>query len=165
MEMFDKFLVAMDISDMAEEVFSTALDLAVKHNASLLLLHVLSPEDDYSPFPIPSNLLDIYPVVGNDLTLETWRQQWKDFECEGLKMLEMRSAQAIQAGLKVESQQIYGSPARTICQLAQRSQVDLIVLGRRGRSGLSELLLGSVSNYVVHHASCSVLIVQLSDRE
>ncbi|MEO0350033.1 MAG: universal stress protein, partial [Cyanobacteria bacterium P01_A01_bin.15] len=37
---------------------------------------------------------------------------------------------------------------------------DLIMMGRRGRSGFSELLLGSVSNYVMHHAPCSVLTVQ-----
>ncbi len=37
---------------------------------------------------------------------------------------------------------------------------DLIVLGRRGRTGLAEALLGSVSNYVLHHAPCSVLVVQ-----
>ncbi len=37
---------------------------------------------------------------------------------------------------------------------------DLIVVGRRGRSGLSELILGSASNYVLHHAPCSVLTLQ-----
>ncbi|NEO65320.1 MAG: universal stress protein, partial [Moorea sp. SIO4G2] len=36
----------------------------------------------------------------------------------------------------------------------------LIVLGRRGLGGLKEMVLGSVSNYVVHHAPCSVLVVQ-----
>jgi hypothetical protein len=36
-------------------------------------------------------------------------------------------------------------------------------MGRRGRTGISELLLGSVSNYVTHHATCSVLIVQGKD--
>lgn len=47
-----------------------------------------------------------------------------------------------------------------ICELARNWNADLIILGRRGRTGLSELLLGSVSNYVLHHAPCSVLTVQ-----
>ena len=43
---------------------------------------------------------------------------------------------------------------------SQNWEADLIVIGRRGHQGLSEILLGSVSNYVVHHAPCSVLVVQ-----
>ncbi|MEY3330640.1 MAG: hypothetical protein RLZZ115_3525 [Cyanobacteriota bacterium] len=37
---------------------------------------------------------------------------------------------------------------------------DLVIVGRRNRSELAELFLGSVSNYVVHHVKCSVLVVQ-----
>jgi nucleotide-binding universal stress UspA family protein len=159
--MFNKFLVAMDMSEMAEVVYSTALSLAIKHHASLILLHVLSSEEDYSPLPIPPNLIDLYPVTGNDLTLETWRKQWEEFEHEGLAMLKKRAVEASKAGISVEYQQIYGSSARTICKVAKEAEIDLIIIGRRGRSGLSELLLGSVSNYVLHHAPCSVLTVQL----
>ena len=47
-----------------------------------------------------------------------------------------------------------------ICKLAQEWNADLIVMGRRGHSILSELVLGSVSSYVIHRAHCSVHIVQ-----
>lgn len=160
--MFNKILVAMDMSEMAKDVYSVALSMAVKHNANLILLHVLSSDEDYSPLLIPPNLSEIYPVTGgNDSTLQSWRQQWEDFVHEGLEMLKKRAAEANNAGIQVDFQQIYGNSARTICKIAEDSHVDLIVLGRRGRSGLSELLLGSVSNYVIHHAPCSVLTVQL----
>lgn len=159
--MFNKLLVAIDMSEMAKDVYSTALSLAIKHNANLILLHVLSHEEDYSPLPIPSNINEIYPATGNDLTLETWRKQWVDFEHEGLEMLKKRADEATRAGIQVEYQQIYGNAARSICKLAETSHVDLIIIGRRGKSGLGELFLGSVSNYVLHHAPCSVLIVQL----
>ena len=49
-----------------------------------------------------------------------------------------------------------------ICNAAISWQADLIIMGRRGRTGLSELFLGSVSNYVLHHAPCAVLVVQHS---
>jgi len=52
-----------------------------------------------------------------------------------------------------------GSPGRVICEIAKAWQADLIILRRRGYSGLTEMLLGSVSNYVLHHAPCSIHVV------
>lgn len=158
--MYRKILTAIDLSAMGEIVFNEALSLATKYEASLLLLHVLSPEEDYSPLPIPPNLGELYPARGNDLTLDYWRQQWQEFEDKGLEMLKQKSDLAGQSGIKGEYQQIYGQAGKSICKVARDEGVDLIVIGRRGRSGLGELFLGSVSNYVLHHAPCSVLIVQ-----
>jgi len=158
--MFKKILVAMDLSAFGTEVFATALNLATLHQAHLLLLHVLSPEEDNSPLPIPSNLRDIYPAQGNDFTLSQWRQEWQDFEQEGINTLQAEQQSAEKAGVTADYEQIYGNPAKTICRVAKNNDIDLIVIGRRGRSGISELMMGSVSNYVLHHAPCSVLIVQ-----
>jgi nucleotide-binding universal stress UspA family protein len=44
--------------------------------------------------------------------------------------------------------------------VARTWNADLIVIGRRGLRGLAEMFLGSVSNHVIHHAHCSVLVVQ-----
>jgi nucleotide-binding universal stress UspA family protein len=158
--MYRKILTAMDLSAMGEIVFHQALSLATKYGANLSLLHVLSPEEDYSPLPIPPNLGEIYPAQGNDLTLDYWRQQWQEFENKGVDMLKKRSELAFEQGIEGEYRQIYGQAGKTICKVAQETGSDLIILGRRGRSGLGELFLGSVSNYVLHHAPCSVLIVQ-----
>jgi nucleotide-binding universal stress UspA family protein len=158
--MYQKILIALDLSESGETVFNDAVSLASKYEANLLLLHVLSPEEDYSPLPIPPNLADIYPAQGNDLTLDFWRQQWEEFEQKGVAMLQKKAHQAGEQGVKGEYRQIYGHAAKTICKVAREENVDLIVIGRRGRSGLGELFLGSVSNYVLHHAPCSVLIVQ-----
>jgi nucleotide-binding universal stress UspA family protein len=53
-----------------------------------------------------------------------------------------------------------GEPGQEICLVAKDWGADLIVIGRHARGGLSELLLGSVSNHVIHHADCSVLVVK-----
>ena len=53
-----------------------------------------------------------------------------------------------------------GDPGPVICSVAQTWGADLILMGRRGLSGLGELVLGSASNYVLHHAACSVLVMQ-----
>ena len=67
--------------------------------------------------------------------------------------------------LNTEFRQLPGSPGRTICHLAWSWQADLIIVGNQGRSRIGELLLGSVSNYVLHHAPCSVLTVKNYIRE
>ena len=162
--MYKKILVAMDMSEMSEEVFAQALAVAQQQGkATMMLLHVLSPEEDNSPLPIPPDMTELYPAVGNDFTLEAWREQWEEFERQGLEMLRSHGEEAARMGLNVEVKQISGSPSKNICKLARDWQADLIIIGRRGRSGLKEIFLGSVSNYVLHHAPCSVLIVQSPD--
>jgi len=75
-------------------------------------------------------------------------------------MLRSLADKATNAGVETTFHQSLGSPDRSICELAYELNVDLIILGRRGRCGLNELILGSVSNYVLHHAHCSVLTIQ-----
>lgn len=157
--MFQKVLVAIDTSTIAKHVFAQALSLAKALNADILLLHVLSGEQEGSPnMPIlPS--FGYYPGV-SEKTLNIYQQQWQALEKQGLEMLRSHAEKALAVEVKAEFSQNVGSPGRTICEVARSWDADLIIMGRRGRSGLSELLLGSVSNYVLHHAPCSVLTVQ-----
>ncbi len=157
--MFKKILVPIDMSSVGQKVFEEALSLAKSQQSSLILLHVLSAEEEGSPLPVPSDLSQWHPAVGNDLTLESWRKEWEDFEKESLDTLELRMTKAKQMGVGTTVKQVYGSPSRVICKIAKQEEVDLIIMGHRGRSGLEELIMGSVSNYVFHHAPCSVLIV------
>ena len=158
--MFKKIIVALDLSDMGKLVFDRALSLAKEQEAKLLLLHALSPEEDNSPLPVPPDLTQLYPAVGNDLTLEMWKEQWQAFEQLGVETLEHYCQTAIEAGVKAEPRQSLGNPGKVICKTATEEKAELIVIGHRGRRGLSEFFLGSVSNYVMHHADCSVLVVQ-----
>jgi nucleotide-binding universal stress UspA family protein len=77
-----------------------------------------------------------------------------------LEMLHLYTAEATAAGVEVEYKQDFGQPGETICKFARDWQADLIVMGRRHwLSGMEEFVLGRVSNYVLHHAFCCVLIV------
>ena len=62
--------------------------------------------------------------------------------------------------LKITGEVIQGSPTQVIVEEAESWGADLIVLGSRGLGAWNRLLLGSVSNAVVHHAKCSVEIVR-----
>jgi len=158
--MFQKILVAMDHSPMAVLLFDAALSLAKANQAELMLLHVLSGEAEGSPLPIPVNADQVFWASGSEMNLELWKQQWDAYETEGLAILRSRAVEANQLGVNTEFRQIPGSAGRTICRLAQAWEADLILLGNRGRTGIKELVLGSVSNYVLHHASCSVLTLK-----
>ncbi|MFN6485242.1 MULTISPECIES: universal stress protein [unclassified Nostoc] len=159
--MFKKILVALDRSEMGQQVFDEALGLAKLTQASLMLLHVLSPEEEGSPYvPMPSNM-DYYPGLSSQ-SFDLYQKQWDTFKNLGIQMLQSFCAQANKAGVTTEFTQNVGNPGRIVCDLAHSYGADLIVMGRRGHSGLMELFLGSVSNYVLHHASCSVHVVNLS---
>lgn len=157
--MVNKILVALDSSDFARHVFDRALFLAQASNGKMMLLHVLSPEAEDSPVSPRIISMEMNSLASAEL-IRNYQQQWEAFELKCLDLLRSLTEQATAAGVPTEFTQIPGSPGRSICQLASSWEADLLVMGRRGRSGLSELILGSVSNYVIHHVKCSVFLVQ-----
>ena len=170
-EMFDKILVAIDRSPTNEQVFYEALSLAKANQARLFLLHVLSEEEEGSPilshYPTLSgrkHCLHLDPHISR-MANELYHQQWKAFAAEGLDILRTFSQKAIAMGVDTEFSQITGHPSLTICDFAQSCQAQAIVIGSRGYSGLKEMFLGSVSNYIVHHAPCSVLLVRTCTKD
>jgi nucleotide-binding universal stress UspA family protein len=155
--MFKKILVAIDSSDSSHDVFKTALDIAKNDRASLLLLHIISFEEQGNlPIPMPAGL-EYFQTPDTEL-LKIYREQWQNYQTKSLELLKSLADRSTAEGINAEFHQIPGSPGRKICEFARSSNVDLIVMGHRGISGLNELLLGSVSNYVLHHAPCSVLM-------
>lgn len=150
--MFRKILVALDRSDdISEHVFRGALNLALATKASLKLLHVLSVDEKESP-----SILTLINTPEN-------KKHWEEFEKPGLDLLKSLASEATTAGVTTEYYQTLGRPGHVICETALHWEAGLIVVGRRGLSGISELILGSVSNYVTHYAPCSVLVVQRSE--
>jgi len=63
-------------------------------------------------------------------------------------------------GLPAEARIVDGDPREELIELARRERSDLIVVGSHGRTGLTKLVLGSVSSHVVTHAPCTVVVVK-----
>ena len=162
--MFTKILVALDNSPQRDMVFSKALTLAQQSQAKLMLVHVLSAYEEGSP-GIPIRSYHAYYPVLDDTTWKVYQQRWESFEAKGLEQLNREIEMAQNAGIEAEFSQPAGDPPQMICNTAKSWAADLIVIGSHGRRGLGELLLGSVSNYVMHHAQCSVLVVHRSPEE
>jgi nucleotide-binding universal stress UspA family protein len=152
--MLKKILVAVDLSTNNEKIVSEAILVAKAIGAKLMLIHVLSEdEDSHPPYPLITEM-GYYPL--NNIIFE----DYETYEKKGLALLRSYTNRATAEGLETEFTQTVGNPGKMICDMAQNWEADLIVIGRRGHSGWNELVLGSVSNYVLHHARCSVFIVQ-----
>lgn len=161
--MFRTILVALDHSEIALAVFDQALDLAATTEARLILLHVLSTDDQDAP-NTPTTFPSMYYYPGLSTTsVEVYQQEWKHYKQTAIDTLKAQAQEAALAGIPVETAQCQGDPGEKICEVAKTCGADLILLGSRGRAGISEWLLGSVSNYVMHHAPCSVLISRESE--
>ncbi|HIK04413.1 MAG TPA: universal stress protein [Trichormus sp. M33_DOE_039] len=157
--MYDKILVAIDQSEISQHIFDEAVFLAKATNAEMMLLHILSPLEDPYISPIFMQPDAIYPTVPPAPT-DTYIRQWEQIKQERLEWLRSLTNTATDTGVKTGFTQNMGDAGRIICEVARSWPADLIMLGRRGRAGLSEFFLGSVSNYVLHHAPCSVMVIQ-----
>ncbi|NJM61888.1 MAG: universal stress protein [Oscillatoriales cyanobacterium RU_3_3] len=156
--MLDKILVAVDRSENAEQVLDVAIALAKAMGASLMLLHVLSSEEKDCPQMPLMTTPQYYPTEKK--LFEEYYQQWQIYEQQGIEMLRSYTAKAKAEGANADFTQSFGNPGRAICEMAKTWGADSIVMGHRGYSGLKELVLGSASNYVLHHAPCSVFTVK-----
>ena len=162
--MFRKLVVALDSSHESHFILEEALDLATAMNSEVLLLHVLSSEEKGAPdIAYTSSSLDyLYAHTG---IISSYRETWRQHSQNCVEQLKQHAAYANSKGVEVEWTQQVGSPGKMICTTARMWQADLIVMGRHGFQGIHEWFMGSVSNYVTHHANCSVIAINLSARE
>jgi nucleotide-binding universal stress UspA family protein len=154
---FKKILVALDNSSQSSLVFEQALELAQTEESHLMLFHCLSLETDgaWTPFVGTLGDMDMYN------TFQRLQRERLHNKVESVhRWLQTYCQQATAHNVPCELDCKLGDVGSQICEAARQWEADVIVLSRRGRKGLSELLLGSVSNYVLHYAPCSVLVVQ-----
>lgn len=155
--MFEKILVAIDRSPVSEQAFHQAIELAKRIDGQLMLIHVQDAHEETYPNPVlPTD--SNYPLMQAEM-LQTHLQEWAVLEQQGLELLQSHADQAKAAGVATEFTQSFGNPGQTICALARSWGAKLIVVGRQEQSRLEEMLMGSVSHSVLHHAPCSVLVV------
>lgn len=155
---FQKILVAIDRSGLCKFVFAQALELAKTNQAALMLFHSVDEGLSQPTLSVPTEL-GLYSEAVN--AVYEVRQQQVEKQIEQVQALLRNYCEtATSQGILTEFDYKVGEAGQWLCKMAQNWNADLIILGRRGRKGLTEALLGSVSNYVLHHAPCSVLVIQ-----
>ena len=135
-----QILAALDGSPTSEAALEQAIQLATAFGSTVFLVHVL----------------DMYPesiAVASDME--------ERLSQEAREILENGQARVEAAGVACAGTSVHigGQPHAFITREATERNVDLIVLGSHGRTGLRKLLVGSVAERVIGHAPCPVLVV------
>ena len=149
-----KILIALDYDPSAEKIAETGYALAKAMNADVMLLHVTAEAAYYAA-------MDYSPVMGyagfsgftstnlSEMT-DRLKTESEQFLLQSKKHLGDDNIMTIVAD---------GETADTILFTAEQNQADIIVLGSHSRRGLDKLLMGSVSEKVLHHTKVPLFIV------
>jgi len=134
-------LVAVDGSKSSKKAFDKSVFLAQKCNSKLYVVHVVLDWEYGGDSAATFELID-------------------ELRAKGSELLEQCKKQALQSSVQVETVLEQGDYAHEIIEVAKRKDCELIIMGSRGMSPIKELLLGSVTLKVMHHASCPVMVVR-----
>jgi nucleotide-binding universal stress UspA family protein len=138
--MFRRILFAHNATPAAERALLYLEHLARLESAEVVVLHV---------YELPERYL---ATQGYDLLLQQLEMVAQEVVNDTVEYLQ-------KAGISALGIIHAGAPARTILETAQDEKVSLIVLGTRGPSNMTDILLGDVSTEVLRHASCPVFLV------
>jgi nucleotide-binding universal stress UspA family protein len=145
----DTILFPTDFSDVAEGAFAHAAHLALQYNATIHVFNVVGPDADES-----ANPMDFLPVRSAEGTPDE----------EAVRKMDVQTVTQERGTVPVVYAQTNSdSPPDAIVNRAEEQDIDLVVMGTRGRRGMNRLLSGSVSEVVVRRAPCPVFTVLARD--
>lgn len=145
--MFKKILVPVDGSRFSINAAKKAVSIAQKMGSKITLLHVVNHSQLFSLGPTQS-----MPVITDRMV--------EGLNSGGERILKDALAALNPMAVEVECELAWGSPPQVIVEKAREEKYDLIVIGSRGLSAITGLLLGSVSDRVSNLAPCPVMIVK-----
>jgi nucleotide-binding universal stress UspA family protein len=149
---FSKILVAIDGSEESIKAAECAIEIAKKDNAQLIAFTVL----DLSNPRHLSSMFIAAPTYG----LREFKEERKEAE-QWIDKVSKLAQQGGNNNIQFKSQiEESTSVEGAIVNYAENENIDLIVIGTRGRSGFKKMLLGSVAAGVVTYAHCPVLVVK-----
>ena len=142
-----KILVGLDHSDTSSEALRWVRRVEWPAGSSVIVSTAVAPSllpvsDAFAPEP------DVASAI-------------HDQQVKAARTLVTRAVRTLRdVGLPAEARIVNGDPREELIELARRERSDLIVVGSHGRTGLTKLVLGSVSSHIVTHAPCTVVVVK-----
>lgn len=137
-----RIVVALDMSEYAEQVMKAAYDVAENINADVKIITVIETPEFAS-----EGELDVGQIEAEEKEVAEYQKKLIDTCFSGSTLL-------------VESTILHGNAAKKICEFANRANASIVVIGTRGLGKLQSKLLGSVSEKVIKNCHCSVLTVR-----
>lgn len=142
---YKKIMVATDGSEHVRRAVETAVEIAKISGSKLYAVYVINYGGPSIAYP------------GN----AGWeRVTLEYFRTEGREATAYVENSAKTENVEVESVILEGNPANEIVDFAEENDIDLIVMGTLGRTGIQRFLLGSVAENVVRHSKKAVLVVR-----
>lgn len=137
-------LVPTDLSEYADYALDYAIALAQTLQARLTLLHILH----------------LTPLAMGDIGASGLVPYLEEMEADAQQRMQALLNRVHQEGLQGEMAVVQGVPFQTIVDMAGNEDVDMIVMGTHGRTGLTHALMGSIAEKVVRLAPCPVLVTR-----
>jgi len=141
--MTSKILVPVDGSEASNRMIKSIIAGKEQFRAPLTVLHVVN---------VDKLAYRMIPDFQIDMIRESARKS-------GEALLQEQVGKFTAAGIVCQPRLELGSPRETVCRIANEEKFDLVILGRRGMGEIRDALFGAVSNYVLHHVRCPVLLI------
>jgi len=139
--MFSHIVIAWDGSDHARRAFEYGVGISEKFGARLQLISVAR---------------HVEHAETQDERHDSRRQAKRFYEAAAAELIESARKRGVNAELLIVEG---GHPAEAIVDTARKVGADLIIVGRRGLSGMTRFLIGSVSDRIARYAHCPVLVI------
>ncbi|HDJ38409.1 MAG TPA: universal stress protein [Methanosarcinales archaeon] len=141
-ELYKNILIATDGSDNTRKAIRYGIELARLTGADVHAIYILDA-GAFASLPMDA----------------AWEGMYELLRTEGKTALKSIEDLGREAGVTVESVTLDGHPAHEIVEYAKENEIDLIVMGTLGKTGLDRILLGSVATTVIHTSPIPVMVV------
>ena len=144
MTTWKKILAPTDLSALSEPAVRHALEIGLEHHAEVIVYHVLTEDGDWFGKDDPLNPANVLVPRQKQVLREFVKEKFADL------LGKVKITEAVEAGI----------PYSKIVSKAEEEKADLIVMSTHGRTGIEQVMLGSVTAKVVARAGCPVLSIK-----
>ena len=144
-----KLLVAVDLSQSTETIVEKVKEITREYPAKVWILHNALPEPDHIEFKVD-------PLAARKNLAETFHKEHRQIQDIADRLRK--------SGLDSKALLVHGATVETILKEAADLDVDMIVVGTHGRGAMYQLLMGSVSEEIIHKSRFPVLVVPTHKR-
>jgi nucleotide-binding universal stress UspA family protein len=157
--MYERILVPIDGSELAEQALPYAREIAAKFGSRLTLLRAVTSREEAFRNLVAEPTVATAPEVTADVALNVYES-----EASGAREYLRRIADGLAgSGIAVETMLAEGSAEHAILTQARENDVSLIVMASHGRGGLGRLVYGSVADAILRDSTIPVLLIRAKD--